>query len=149
MDDSNVFHNPDDPSQTNTYNGIFVDSFGGIANDRTWEATEVAFVIDDNDFWIDSGGTLTLADNVVLKFRPSSELVLDRGASDLVNHDGTGVYFTSYKDDTRKGDTNGDDTTTAPGKDDWIGIYDNAVPIPGPYHFTWGNIWYDGYSGNW
>jgi len=28
--------------------------------------------------------------------------------ADIVNHDGTGVYFTSFKDDTHKGDTNAD-----------------------------------------
>jgi hypothetical protein len=35
-----------------------------------------------------------------------SALLLVNGASALRNHDGTGVYFASYKDDTKKGDTN-------------------------------------------
>ncbi|PIU57240.1 MAG: hypothetical protein COS89_04990 [Deltaproteobacteria bacterium CG07_land_8_20_14_0_80_38_7] len=101
------------------------------------------FVIDDNDFWITSGSTLTLADDVVLKFRPYSTLVLDDGESALINHDGSGVFFTSYKDDSLKGDTNADGTATTPADEDWNGIYDNTAPVGGPFYFSWANILYD------
>ncbi|MBN2534467.1 MAG: hypothetical protein JXB88_16405 [Spirochaetales bacterium] len=74
---------------------------GSLKDNLVWEETEVAFVIDDNDFWIMT--TLQLANNVVLKFRSGSELVLDLGAACLVNYNGTGVAFTSYKDDSLKG----------------------------------------------
>ncbi len=135
IDDSNVFHNPDNPSETNKYNGIFVNTGDGISSSIYWKETEVAFVIDNNDFWINSDGVLTLGNNVVLKFKPGSEVVL---AGTLNNHDGTGVYFTSYKDDTKKGDTNGDKNATQPTNGDWEGIYDNNAST----WLNWSNILY-------
>lgn len=145
VDNSNVFHNPDNPSETNRYNGVFVTSLEEINTAISWSETEVAYVIDDNDFWINEAATLTLADNVVLKFRADGTLVLNDGESAIVNHDGTGVYFTSYKDDTHKGDTNGDGSATTSNNTDWDGIYDNSMTIPSPYYYTWSNILYDSY----
>jgi hypothetical protein len=145
LDDSNVFHNPDNASQKNTKNGVLVD--GGvyeIASSISWLETEVPFVIDDNDLWIETGNTLTLGNDVVIKFKANGHLTLEDGSSALVNHDGSGVFFTSYKDDSLKGDTNGDGTITIPADDDWNGIYDGtASEILSPYYYTWSNILYD------
>lgn len=143
IDDSNTFHNPDNPAQMNTYNGIFVESINEITSPIMWGETEVAFVIDDNDFYINSGATLTLGDDVVLKFRPGSVLLLDDGESALVNHGGPGVAFTSYKDDTRKGDTNGDGGATTAGSADWLGIYNNLISVSA--YVTWTNIYHAQY----
>ena len=83
------------------------------------------------------------SNNVVLKFTTGSFLILDDGVSALVNYNGAGVYFTSYKDDTKKGDTNGDGAATSPAVGGWGGIYDNSLSIPSPYFFNWSNILYD------
>jgi hypothetical protein len=148
LDDSNVFHNPSDSSVTNDYQGIFVETIEDLDSPISWGETEVAYVIDDNQFIVRSGASLTLANNVVLKFTNGSEISLDDGpATSLPNYDGTGVAFTSYKDDGRKGDTNGDGSATTPGANDWLGVYDNRSSghIPSPYYFNWSNIYYDSY----
>jgi hypothetical protein len=146
IDDSNVFHNPDDASEDNDFNGIFVETIDGVTTAVTWGETEVPFVIDDNQFSVTPSGTLSLENNVVLKFKSGSELWLDDSTNSLPGYSGTGVAFTSYKDDSRMGDTNGDGTATSPFQGDWGGIYDNSSSPapPHPYYFTsWANIHYD------
>ncbi|MBF0431774.1 MAG: DUF5011 domain-containing protein [Fibrobacteria bacterium] len=152
IDNSNVFHNPENPSQTNSFNGIYVYDNRFKAKLK-WAETEVAIIIDDNDLWIEaedhSGAktptTLELADSVVVKMRPDGGIVSRLGASGIINHSGPGVYFTSYKDDTKKGDTNGDGSASTPGSQDWNGIYDNTLSVPDPHYFTWSNILYSVY----
>ena len=138
LDNSNIFHNPSNSAQINQFNGIFVYS-DHISVARTWAETEVPFVIDDNDWWINNNGTLVLSNNVILKFTPGSEMVLQGGVASISNYNGSGVYFTSIKDDAHGGDTNGDGNITSPGNSDWGGIYNDMTSL----YLTWGNILYD------
>jgi hypothetical protein len=139
LDDSNVFHNPTNASEANQYNGVFVEADNHIGTAISWQETEVAFVINNNDLWVNSGASLTLADNVVIKFTEGSSLLYQ--GNNINNYDGTGVVFTSFKDDTKKGDTNGDVNASSPGNKDWLGIYNNHVNVGG--YETWANIFYD------
>ncbi len=59
-------------------------------------------------------------------------------AATIQNHDGSGVWFSSYKDDARKGDTNGDGALSSPADGDWDGIFFNDL---GDYA-AWSNIEY-------
>jgi hypothetical protein len=137
IDDSNVFHNPDDSSEKNVYNGIFLDyPDAPILSHIAWGETEVPFVINHNDLWIEEDASLALADNVIVKFMPESELI---HYGNIFNHDAPGVYFTSYNDDEHGGDTNGDGASTSASEGDWVGIYNNSADA----YETWPNILYD------
>ncbi len=144
FDDSNIFHNPDNSAETNLCNGIFVDCVHNQdqADLMTWSEIEVAFVLggwSGNSWAFDSNKILVLGDNVVVKFarytNPGFSILFpDGGTGQITNYDGTGVEFTSYGDDTYKGDTNGDGST-AP--DLWSGI-----SYPGINWYQWSNIHY-------
>lgn len=144
FDDSNTFHNPANPAETNLCNGIFVDvAHSTQAQTMTWSETEVAFVLGG---WTGNGWTfyankiLILGDNVVIKFAhstiPGFSILLMSGDVQLQNHDGPGVVFTAYEDDDYKGDTNGDGASSGtPGS--WEGI-----SYPGINWYGWSNIYF-------
>ncbi len=133
IDDSNTFG-------SNTQNGIFYESpFGDIEGNRTWEETEVPFVVCDGTYDLDipAGTSLTLGDGVVLKFCSNRGIRFQ--GNNISNFDGTGVWYTSYKNDSRLGDTNGDGSITSPAVGDWDGIYDDV----GGTYVAWPNMEYN------
>ncbi len=137
IDDSNTFHNPNDPGKANIRNGIYVDPDYDINRSVGWGETEVAFIVNNNDFRIESGGSLRLENGVVLKMMAGSEIVV---LGNLHNHDGSGVFFTSYRDDFIKGDSNGDGGATSPKNGDWCGVYFDASS----QYFRGTNVLYGG-----
>lgn len=118
---NNVFHNPANPSEKNTRNGIFM--WGGIGASVNYSISEVPYVLLAG---FTGGGSaavrnVTIGNDVVLKFMPG--LGIAKGTDNHINM-GSGVVFTSYKDDTHGGDTNGDANASSPASGDWDGFWD-------------------------
>lgn len=116
MDASSIFHNPDDITIKNKYNGAFV-AGGTISNAVIWEENEVPFVITGH-VTLASTGSLTLNSDVVLKMYAGTSIIVNGGGT--LNHNG--AIITSFKDDAHLGDTNGDGDLTLPAAGDWAGI---------------------------
>jgi len=110
---------------------------GTVSGNVTWAETGLPYRINCN-VSVQSGATLTIAPNVVVKFQNASSNCLTylsiSGGSLVAN--GTSsqpIYFTSLVDDAVGGDTNGDGNATTPAAGLWGGIFFNsAVAVQSP-----------------
>lgn len=121
LDPSNKFHNPEDLSQTNTHNGIYLHhSSGGFDVTVNWNNTEIPYVIDESH-QVHPSATINIGPNATVKFkRPGTGL--SRHSPQNINIHST-AFLTSYKDDAHGGDTNGDGNNSIPTNGDWEGVY--------------------------
>ncbi len=159
IDSSNIFHNPDNASQKNTYQGIFIDpNLGTLTNTNiAWLENEVPFVVfayyQTQSMQLISNNlpvTFTLGQGVIIKFVATASATekgpgiwIKSSISQIVGYNLPGVYFTSYKDDAHGGDTNADGSATSPSGGEWNGIYDYDLLVNAPtYYYNWSNILY-------
>jgi len=99
--------------------GAIVLHSGPIDTDTTWSAVDIHLVT--GTVTVQTGTTLTIEAGTVVKFDAYTGLTVN-GTLHAVGTSGGRIVFTSYRDDSVGGDTNGDGASSGqPG--DWYQIY--------------------------
>jgi len=94
---------------------------GTLRTDTTWSSTLVNDVVET--VVVPSGVTLTIAPGAVVKFRYLQGIEVQNGGHLVaLGTVSLPINFTSSRDDTVGGDTNGDGDATTPAPGDWSGL---------------------------
>lgn len=89
---------------------------GTISTNTTWVTGEVYWITGDTT--VGSGVKLTVEPGAIVKFDPGTSLVVN-GELEAIATFASRSYFTSIKDDSVGGDTNGDGSATSPAAGNW------------------------------
>lgn len=93
---------------------------GTISSNTTWTAAGSPYVV-QSSVTVASGVTLTIEPGVVVKFKNGTKLTVN-GTLSADATEASPICFTSYKDDSVGGDTNGDGSATSPAAADWTAV---------------------------
>ncbi|MHB0867465.1 MAG: DUF6531 domain-containing protein [Thermoleophilia bacterium] len=105
----------------NQINGMYLT--GNITASTTWPASNSPYVRGGSSatMTVPSGATLTIESATVVKYSVGTG---DNGAIKVLGElIADGVVFTSFKDDSNGGDTNGDGAASSPAPGDWARIW--------------------------
>ena len=122
-----------------TGNGINGFGVSGIVKaSHTWSmpSSTLPFVL-TGEVEVSVYETLTLFAGTIVKGDSTGQLTV-KGTLDVNGTSSDWVVFTSLKDDSYGGDTNGDGSATFPSPGDWLGIY-----LHGPVYGNQGNGYFD------
>ena len=122
------------------YQTIKVEKSGTLSSDQTWLGNTVYKIT--GDLTVPSGKTLTIQPGAIVKFDAGKRLTVSSGGTLIAN--GTAdnkIVFTSIKDDSHGGDTNGNGSNSAPNMGDWIDI-----TVTGTLQMRYAQILYSGDS---
>jgi parallel beta-helix repeat protein len=100
----------------NGTNGIGVYE-GTITTDGSWTSVNYPYVL-NSDIYVAEGASLTISPGVIVKGLNNTRLIVD-GVLKAQGASTDRIVFTSIKDDTHGGDTNGDGSASAPAPNDW------------------------------
>lgn len=98
---------------------------GNITTSTTWNNLQDPYIVQE-DVIINPGVTLTIEPGTIVKFPTTSSGLTVNGTLNAYGTATSTIYFTSIKDDTVGGDTNGDGGATIPAGYDWRHIKFNA-----------------------
>lgn len=93
---------------------------GAYIADNTWEAAHSPYTV-TCDVVIESDASITVEPGVVVKFQPNLSLEV-QGALVGVGTDDEPIVFTSWRDDTYGGDSNGDGDASTAAVGDWESV---------------------------
>jgi parallel beta-helix repeat protein len=97
-----------------------VDKTGTISLDETWSTGNIYRIT--GDVTIVGGVKLTIQPGAIVKFNASTRIYVNTGAIKATGTSDNPIIFTSYRDDSAGGDTNGDGPSRgSPG--DWNMVY--------------------------
>lgn len=102
-----------------TSNGLGI--YGTVTGDQIWSADSMPYII--VQLFINAGKTLTINPGAILKFGSFGIVSINvDGNLNVAGDADNKVYFTSMKDDSVGGDTNGDGSASVPAVGDWRDI---------------------------
>ena len=107
----------------NNYSGNGHDAMyltGDITASTVWPASNSPYVLEGNSSrQVEVNAPLSIQSGVVVKFGAPAAWTYQESININSSLDASGAVFTSLKDDTHGGDTNGDGSATSPAPGDW------------------------------